>query len=77
MSRLMRAISRRTSSCRLFCQTVQRTRPPEVGIVCEEASGVISNDIPMPLVLILNELGCEDTAHSFRFQRPELREVCE
>jgi len=38
------------------CQTFQQTLPPDVKIVSEEASGVLSNDIAMPLALILNEL---------------------
>jgi PAS domain S-box-containing protein len=38
------------------CQTFQQTLPPEVKIVYQEASGVLSNDIAMPLALILNEL---------------------
>lgn len=38
------------------CQTVQQTLPPDVRIVCETASGVLSNDVAMPLALILNEL---------------------
>jgi PAS domain S-box-containing protein len=38
------------------CQTVQQTLAPEARIVCQEASGVLSNDVAMPLALILNEL---------------------
>jgi two-component sensor histidine kinase len=38
------------------CQTFQQTLPPDVNIVSEEANGVLSNDIAMPLALILNEL---------------------
>ena len=38
------------------CQTVQQTLPPDVNIVCQEAGGVLSNEVAMPLALILNEL---------------------
>jgi PAS domain S-box-containing protein len=38
------------------CQTFQQTLPADVNIVSEEANGVLSNDIAMPLALILNEL---------------------
>jgi PAS domain S-box-containing protein len=38
------------------CQTVEQTLPPDVKIVCEAASGELSNDAAMPLSLILNEL---------------------
>jgi two-component sensor histidine kinase len=38
------------------CQTVQQTLPPNVRIVCQTASGALSNDAAMPLSLILNEL---------------------
>jgi PAS domain S-box-containing protein len=38
------------------CQTIQQTLPPDVKITSERASGVLSNDIAMPLALILNEL---------------------
>jgi PAS domain S-box-containing protein len=38
------------------CHTAQQTFPPDVKIVCEAAAGELSNDIAMPLALILNEL---------------------
>jgi PAS domain S-box-containing protein len=38
------------------CQTVRQTLSPDVKIVCQQASGVLSNDVAMPLALILNEL---------------------
>jgi PAS domain S-box-containing protein len=38
------------------CETAQQTYPENVKIVCEAASGELSNDIAMPLALILNEL---------------------
>lgn len=37
-------------------ETVQQTLPAGTRIVCASASGVLSNDIAMPLALILNEL---------------------
>jgi PAS domain S-box-containing protein len=37
-------------------ETVQQTLPPEVQIVRTAANGVLSNDMAMPLALILNEL---------------------
>jgi PAS domain S-box-containing protein len=38
------------------CQTVHQTLPPDAKIVCEMADGVLSNEVAMPLALILNEL---------------------
>ncbi|MFL5260695.1 MAG: PAS domain S-box protein [Hyphomicrobiales bacterium] len=38
------------------CQTVGQTFPKAVEVVCEADSGQLSNDIAMPLALILNEL---------------------
>jgi two-component sensor histidine kinase len=40
---------------RAVCQTVQQTLEP-ARIICQPASGVLSNDVAMPLSLILNEL---------------------
>jgi two-component sensor histidine kinase len=48
------------------CQTVQQTLPPGVKIVCETASGVLSNDIAMPLALILNELLTNAVKHGIK-----------
>jgi PAS domain S-box-containing protein len=49
--------------------TVEQTLPPGVVLECRPASGVLSNDMAMPLALILNELitnavkhGCKDRA---------------
>lgn len=39
-----------------ICQSAEQTFPDGVQIVCEAASGVLSNDAAMPLALILNEL---------------------
>jgi PAS domain S-box-containing protein len=38
------------------CQSAQQTLPPNVKIVRAPASGELSNDVAMPLALILNEL---------------------
>jgi PAS domain S-box-containing protein len=38
------------------CEATQQTLPPNVQIVCEPASGELSNEAAMPLALILNEL---------------------
>src|SRR5581483_9136472 len=37
-------------------ETVQQTLPAGVTVVCAQPSGVLSNDMAMPLALILNEL---------------------
>jgi PAS domain S-box-containing protein len=51
------------------CQTVEQTLPPGVKIVCEPASGVLSNDVAMPLALILNELLTNAAKHGIRDHR--------
>jgi PAS domain S-box-containing protein len=38
------------------CETAQQAFPAHTKIVCEAASGELSNDMAMPLALILNEL---------------------
>ena len=38
------------------CSTVQETFTNNIKVVCERASGELSNDVAMPLALILNEL---------------------
>ncbi len=48
------------------CQTVQQTLPPDVEIVCERANGVLSNDVAMPLALILNELLTNAVKHGIK-----------
>jgi PAS domain S-box-containing protein len=49
------------------CETVKQTLPAAVVLECRPANGVLSNDVAMPLALILNELitnalkhGCKD-----------------
>jgi PAS domain S-box-containing protein len=48
------------------CETVKQTLPPDVKIVCQSASGVLSNDAAMPLSLILNELLTNAVKHSIK-----------
>lgn len=48
------------------CQTVQQTLPPDVKIVCQQASGVLSNEVAMPLALILNELLTNAVKHGIK-----------
>ena len=38
------------------CETAKQSLPPSVALQCRPATGVLSNDIAMPLALILNEL---------------------
>jgi PAS domain S-box-containing protein len=45
-----------TDFLQAVCQTVQQTLRPDIRIDCQAASGVLSNDVAMPLSLILNEL---------------------
>jgi PAS domain S-box-containing protein len=53
------------------CQTVQQILPREVKIICERASGVLSNDAAMPLALILNELLTNAVKHGVKDQNKE------
>jgi PAS domain S-box-containing protein len=55
------------------CQTVQQTLPRPVNIICERASGVLSNDAAMPLALILNELLTNAVKHGIRNQKETVR----
>jgi PAS domain S-box-containing protein len=57
------------------CQTVQQTLPPGVKIVRETASGVLSNDIAMPLALILNELLTNAVKHGIKDPTKEIIRV--
>jgi two-component sensor histidine kinase len=38
------------------CQTARQAFAPDVQVVAEACSGVLSNDVAMPLALIINEL---------------------
>jgi two-component sensor histidine kinase len=51
---------------RAVTETIRQTLPPDVGIVCEKASGVLSNDAAMPLALILNELLTNAVKHGVK-----------
>jgi PAS domain S-box-containing protein len=48
------------------CETVKQTLPPDVKIVCQSTSGVLSNDMAMPLSLILNELLTNAVKHGIK-----------
>ncbi|WP_024513168.1 PAS domain S-box protein [Bradyrhizobium sp. ARR65] len=48
---------------RAVTETVRQTLPQDIPIVCEAASGVLSNDVAMPLALILNELVTNAAKH--------------
>lgn len=48
------------------CGSAQETLPSSVKIVCERASGELSNDVAMPLALILNELLTNAAKHGTR-----------
>jgi PAS domain S-box-containing protein len=48
------------------CNTAQEALPANVKIVCERASGELSNDLAMPLALILNELLVNAAKHGVR-----------
>ena len=50
------------------CKTAQETFPKNIKVVCEEASGELSNDAAMPLALILNELLTNAAKHGARGQ---------
>ncbi len=54
-------------------ETVQQTLPPDVKIVKAPASGILSNDMAMPLALILNELLTNAVKHGVR--HPAVDEV--
>jgi PAS domain S-box-containing protein len=47
-------------------ETIQQTLPPDVKIARTSASGVLSNDVAMPLALILNELLTNAAKHGIR-----------
>ena len=52
------------------CETVKQTLPAEVTLECRPASGVLSNDMAMPLALILNELITNAVKHGCRDRGP-------
>jgi two-component sensor histidine kinase len=52
------------------CQTVQHILPPGVTLNCHPASGVLSNDVAMPLALIVNELVTNAVKHGTKDRSP-------
>src|SRR3954471_7898992 len=53
------------------CQTVQQTLPRDIKIIYQPGSGVLSNDVAMPLVLILNELVTNAVKHGLKDRAKE------
>ena len=48
------------------CETIRQLLPPEARIECGAAHGVLSNDVAMPLALILNELLTNAVKHGIK-----------
>jgi PAS domain S-box-containing protein len=48
------------------CQTIRQLLPPDARIECGAARGVLSNDVAMPLALILNELVTNAVKHGIK-----------
>ena len=48
------------------CETIRQLLPPEARIECGVAHGVLSNDVAMPLALILNELLTNAVKHGIK-----------
>lgn len=48
------------------CETIRQLLPPEARIECGAARGVLSNDVAMPLALILNELLTNAVKHGIK-----------
>ncbi|WP_275188672.1 PAS domain S-box protein [Bradyrhizobium sp. CSA112] len=48
------------------CQTIRQLLPPDARIECGAAHGVLSNDVAMPLALILNELLTNAVRHGIK-----------
>ena len=48
------------------CETIRQLLPPEARIECGVARGVLSNDVAMPLALILNELLTNAVKHGIK-----------
>ena len=55
------------------CHTAQQALPGNVEIVCEAASGELSNDSAVPLALILNELLTNAAKHGVRGEAGRIR----
>ncbi|HEU0084070.1 MAG TPA: PAS domain S-box protein [Bradyrhizobium sp.] len=52
------------------CETVKQTLPPGIALECRPARGVLSNDMAMPLALILNELITNAVKHGCQNRTP-------
>jgi PAS domain S-box-containing protein len=50
------------------CETIRQLLPPDTRIECGAARGVLSNDVAMPLALILNELLTNAVKHGVKDQ---------
>ena len=50
------------------CETIRQLLPPQARIECGAAHGVLSNDVAMPLALILNELLTNAVKHGIKDQ---------
>jgi PAS domain S-box-containing protein len=48
------------------CQTIRQTLSPEIRIICKPATGAMSNEVAMPLALIMNELVTNAVKHGVR-----------
>jgi two-component sensor histidine kinase len=48
------------------CETIRQLLPPDTRIECGAARGVLSNDVAMPLALILNELLTNAVKHGIK-----------
>jgi PAS domain S-box-containing protein len=48
------------------CETIRQLLPPDARIECGAANGVLSNDVAMPLALILNELLTNAVKHGVK-----------
>jgi two-component sensor histidine kinase len=48
------------------CETIRQLLPPDTRIECSPAHGVLSNDVAMPLALILNELLTNAVKHGVK-----------
>jgi len=48
------------------CETIRQLLPPDTRIECAAAQGVLSNDVAMPLALILNELLTNAVKHGVK-----------
>src|SRR5262249_39719305 len=57
------------------CETIRQLLPAETQIECGAARGILSNDVAMPLALILNELVTNAVKHGGRNQAAQVIRV--